>query len=210
MQLGKKGRTVSLKVENIKKIMGWCPNARVHEARRNVSLENFNSDIPDRARVEGGDTKSLGWFRKASIRILLLDIFLTFVYFLIFNQVGINLIFLLAGFSIALVHFAFYWKTQMQRYDDLVKQPVNEYSNKKKRIILAISFVPYFVMFFLSIIIGHEHALQTMFSFGGGFLIGIWLVYFQIIYWEKKNHKTIYRDRSYGMWKYSYIIRERK
>ena len=88
---------MSLKVENIKKLMGWCPNAKAHEARQHVNLENFNSDVPDRARGEGGDTKSLGWFRKESTLILLTAISVTFVYFIVLNHVGINLIFLLAG-----------------------------------------------------------------------------------------------------------------
>ncbi|MDD2339431.1 MAG: DUF1673 family protein, partial [Methanosarcina sp.] len=35
-----------------------------------------------------------------------------------------------------------------------------------------------------------------------------WLNYFQLIYWQKKNHKTIYFDKNYGKWKNSYIIRE--
>jgi hypothetical protein len=196
--------------ECFRKLMGWCPNAKTLEARQHVNLENFNSDVPDRSRGEGGDTKSMGWLRKASTPILLFDIFFTLVYFLVLNRIGLNLmIFLLVGFSV-IVHTAFYWKSQMQRYNDLVKQPVTEYSNKKKWIILTTSFVLYFLTFFLSIIIGHEHAFQTIFSFGGGFLIGMWLVYFQIIYWEKKNHKMIYREKSYSMWKHSYIIRERK
>ena len=85
------------KVEYIKKLMGWCPNAKAHEARQHVNLENFDSDIPDRARGENGDLKNLGRLRKTSTRILLIDIFFTFVYFLVLNQIGINLIFLLAG-----------------------------------------------------------------------------------------------------------------
>ena len=201
---------MSLKVENIKKLMGWCPNARAHQARWHINLENFDSDIPDRTRGEGGDTKNMGWLRKASTRILLLDIFLTFVYFLVLNQIGLNLMaFLLVGFF-AIVHVAFYWKTQMQRYDDLVKQPVTEYSNKRKIISFAIPVVLYLVTFFLNIIVGHEHALQTIFSLGGGFLIGMWLIYFQIKYWEKMNHKTIYINKRDGMWKTSYVIQERK
>ncbi len=201
---------MSLNVEYIKKLMGWCPNAKAHEARRHVNLENFDSDVPDRARGGNGDLINPGRFRKVSTRILLLDIFLTFVYFLILTHIGLNLIFLLTGFLTVLVHVASYWKTQMQRYDDLVKQPVTEYSNKKKSIIVAIPFVLYFVIFFLSIVVGQEHALQTMFSFGGGFLVGMWLIYFQIIYWEKMNHKKIYINKRDGMWKTSYIIREGK
>ncbi len=194
----------------IKKLMSWCPNTRAYEARRNINLENFDSDIPDRARGEGGDTKSMGWFRKASTRVLLLSTFLTFVYFLILNRTGLNLIFFLAGFFTALVHVSFYWKTQMQRYDNLVKQPVSEYSKTKKSVIIAIPFVLNFVIVFLNIVVGQERAMQPIFSLGGGFLIAIWLSYFQIIYWEKKTHKTIYFDKSYGMWKKSYLIKERK
>lgn len=197
-------------VEYIKKLMGWCPNAKANEARQHISLENFSSDVPDRARGEGGDTKSLGWLRKASTRILLLDISSTFVYFLIFYQIGINLIFLLAGFVIVLVRAAFYWKTQMQRYDDLVKNPVTEYSNKSKIILLSILFMLYFATFFLSFFVGQDLAWQAMLSLCGGFLVGMWLGYFQIIYWEKKNHKAIYHDKSYGMGKYSHIILEIK
>jgi hypothetical protein len=98
----------------------------------------------------------------------------------------------------------------MQRYDNLVKQPVSEYSKTKKSVIIAIPFVLNFVIVFLSIIVGQERAIQPIFSLGRGFLIAIWLSYFQIIYWEKKTHKTIYFDKSYGMWKKSYLIRERK
>lgn len=193
-----------------KKLMSWCPTTRAYEARRNINLENFDSDIPDRARGEGEDTKSMGWFRKASTRVLLLSTFLTFVYFLILNQIGLNLIVFLVGFFISLVHISLYWKTQMQRYDNLVKQPVSEYSKKKKNIIIAIPFVLNFVIVFLNIIVGQERAMQPIFSLNGGFLIALWLSYFQIIYWENKTHKTIYFDKSYGMWKKSYIIRERK
>jgi len=49
-----------------------------------------------------------------------------------------------------------------------------------------------------------------MLSFGGGLLVGMWLIYFQIIYWEKMNHKTIYINKRDGMWKTLYVIRERK
>ena len=97
-----------------RKLMGWCPNAKTLEARQHVNLENFNSDVPDRSSGEGGDTKSMGWLRKASTPILLFDIFFTLVYFLVLNRIGLNLmIFLLVGFSV-IVHTAFYWKSQMQ------------------------------------------------------------------------------------------------
>ncbi len=95
----------------------------------------------------------------------------------------------------------------MKRYDALVKYPVIDYSNKEK-LYSALSYV--FILIFILLIKGHEAALQATFSFMGGFMIGMWLSYFQLIYWEKKNHKTIYFNKSYGTWKKSYIIQEKK
>jgi hypothetical protein len=119
---------------------------------------------------------------------------------------GVNLIFLLAGFLIALFLSIFDWNAQMRRYDALVKQPVFEYSNKMKILLLvlivAIILDPYYDIPGLT--------LQSMYSFGGGFLISLWLNYFQLIHWENKNNKTIYFDKSCGIWKKSYLILEKK
>jgi hypothetical protein len=205
---------VNLNTEYIKKLMGWCPNARASEARRNVSFENFNSDIPEKAGGENGDLKNPRWLRKTSTYIFLINTFFALAYFLVINQLGINLalgvnlILLLSGFFVALFLVIFDWKAQMQRYDALVKHPVIEYSDKKKLYyILASAF---FILIYNLYFKGQGLALRAMFSFMGGLMIGMWLSYFQLIYWQKKNHKKIYFDKSYGIWKKSYIIRERK
>jgi hypothetical protein len=199
-------------LEYIKKLMGWCPNARAHETRRNASFENFNSDIHERAGKENGDLKNLGWFRKASTRTLLIYTFFTLIYLMVFYQIGISLIFLLAGSFSSLLLSIFFWKAQMQRYDDLIKKPVIECSNKRKIILFAIIFSVYFIMSYLKSHLNTNVgglAVQAMISFVGGFLVSMWLEYFQILYWERKNHKIIYIDKGYGL-KKSYIIRERK
>lgn len=199
---------MNLNTEYIKKLMGWCPNAGAAEARRNVNFENFNSDIPERAGKENGDLKNPGWFRKASTRTLLVYTFFTIIYLLVFYQTGIKLTFLLAGSFISLSVTVLYWKTQMRRYDDLIKQPVTEYSNKRKIITFAIVLVVYFVLSYIETN-GGELAVQAMISFIGGFLVSMWLEYLQILYWERKNRKVIYVDKGYG-WKKSYIILERE
>lgn len=188
--------------------MGWCPNARAAEARRNVSLENFNFDIPERAGKENGDLKNPDWLRKTRIQTLLINTFLTLVYIPVINPLGINLTFLLTGSLVSLFFVIFYWKAQMKRYDALVKQPIIDYSNKKK-LYYVLSYV-FLILIFSLYLKTQETALKAMFSFGGGLIVGMWLSYFQLIYWEKKNHKTIYLNESYGTWKKSYIVRERK
>lgn len=192
----------------IKKLMGWCPNVRAHEARQHINLENYNSDIPDKAGRENGNMKNPGWLRKASTRTLLVYTFFTIIYLLVFYQSGIKLTFLLAGSFISLSVTILYWKTQMQRYDNLIKQPVTEYSNKRKITTFAIVLVVYFVLSYIKAN-GGVLAVQAMISFIGGFLVSMWLEYLQILYWEKKNRKVIYIDKGYG-WKKSYIILERK
>lgn len=186
---------MSLKVENIKRLMGWCPNAKANESRRHVSFENFDSEVQDRAKGKYGDFKDLGWLRRVSTQILLLNIFLTFVYFLIINQIGLNLFSLLTGFFVVLSQFALRWNKQMQRYDDIARKPIVRQGSKKKYLpglLIIIFFILFFVLPFT--------VLPYMFNFGvqptyyGLSVVWflIWGFYFQLIYWEKKYHMRIY------------------
>ncbi len=200
---------MSLKVENIRKMMGWCPNARTSETRRHINFGSFESGIPDREKGDDGDQKNPEWLRKASTRTLLVDIFLTFMYFLVLIQLGVNLIFLLAGFFTALISFIFSWNAKMRLYDSLEKQRLTDNSNLK-RLCIILTYLLFSFVIVCFYIIGYGLALQITLSFFGGYLVYFWLGYFQILYWEHKNHKKIYFDKSYGKWKKSYIIRESK
>ena len=199
---------MSLKVGNIKRLMGWCPNARTSEIRQHINFESFESGIPDREKGDNGDHKNPGWFQKASTRTLLVDIFLTFMYFSVLIQLGVNLIFLLVGFFIALISFIFSWNTKMRLYNSLEKQRLIDNSNLE----ILCTILAYVLLFLIIClyISGRGLALQAILSFFGGYLVYFWLGYFQILYWEQKNHKIIYFDKSYGKWKKSYIIRENK
>lgn len=200
---------MSLKVENIKKMMGWCPNARTSETRRHINFESSESGIPDREKGDDGYQKKLGWLQKASTRTLLVDIFLTFMYFSVLIQLGVNLIFLLAGFFTALISFIFSWNAKMRLYDSLEKQRLIDNSNMK-RLCIILTYVLFSFVIVCFYIIGYGLALKITLSFFGGYLVYFWLGYFQILYWEQKNNKRIYFEKGYGKWKKSYIIRENK
>lgn len=200
---------MSLKVENIKRLMGWCPNAKAHETRQHINFESFESGIPDKAMGDGGDQRNPGWFQKASIRTLLVDIFLTFMYFSVLIQLGVNLIFLLVGFFIALISFIFSWNAKMRLYDSLEKQRLIDNSHME-RLCTILGYVLFLFVIVCLYISGRGLALQVTLSFFGGYLVYFWLGYFQILYWEQKNHKKIYFDKSCGKWKKSYIVLESK
>ena len=114
----------------IKKLMGWCPNARAHETQYSIHSKYFDANIPTR----GGDTgnsENLSWFRKVSNRVLLVDSFLTFIY-LVMTRLDVNIAALLAGFFISVTLIVFDWKKQMQTYDTLAQKLVLDYSSKKE------------------------------------------------------------------------------
>jgi len=82
----------------------------------------------------------------------------------------------------------------MQRYDNLIKQPVTEYSNKRKITTFATVLVVYFVLSYIKAN-GGVLAVQAMISFIGGFLVSMWLEYLQLIYWgEEKSHENLYKN----------------
>ncbi|WP_440946554.1 DUF1673 domain-containing protein [Methanosarcina sp. T3] len=206
-------------IESIRKMMGWCPNARAHETRHPLHSKYFVADIPTR----GGDTgnsENLSWFRKLSSRILLVDSFLTLIYFLVMPRLGVNIAALLAGFFIFVIIFIFDWKKQMHRYDTIAQKLILDNSGMKKlfRIMNLIFYVMLFCWIFYWSILGDVERdylmekilpfFEGILSFFAGGLASMWLGCLQILYWEKKNHKTIYLDKRYGKWKNSYIIRE--
>ncbi len=122
------------------------------------------------------------------------------MYFSVLIQLGVNLIFLLAGFFTALISFIFSWNAKMRLYDSLEKQRLIDNSNLK-RLCIILTYVLFSFVIVCVYIIGYGLALQVILSFFGGYLAYFWLGYFQILYWEQKNHKRIYFDKSYGKWK---------
>ncbi|AKB38910.1 hypothetical protein MSSAC_4320 [Methanosarcina siciliae C2J] len=183
-----------MSLEYIKKLMGWCPNAKAHVTRQHVNLENFDSNVPDRERGDNSCLKNPGWLWKKSNQILLFNISLTFVYLLMINLIDINLFYLLAGFFVALSQLVLHWNKQIKKYDDIARNPIIHYGSKEKYlpgllfIILSILFVSFFTV------------LSYMFKFGSPsastFYLSIlwffmWGFYFQLIYWEKKKHMKI-------------------
>lgn len=174
--------------------MGWCPNAKANESRRHVSFENFDSNVPDRASGDNNCLKNPGWLWKESNQILLFDIFLTFVYLLIIYLIGLNLFYLLAGFFVVLSQFVLRWNKQMQRYDEIARKPIIRCGSKEKYlpgllfIILVILFTFLFTILFYMFNFGCPSVSTFFLSILWFFM---WGFYFQLIYWEMKNHMKI-------------------
>ncbi|AKB52816.1 hypothetical protein MSBRW_3563 [Methanosarcina barkeri str. Wiesmoor] len=196
---------MSLKVESIKKLMGWCPNARAPEARRNIDLEYFDSNVPDRARGDNSCLKNSGWLQRESNQILLFAIFLTFVHFLIYNHMG-----LLPSFFASLpplFYFVFHWNERIQRFNDIAKKPIVRYVSKLSYLWVLIIIVFIALLMLLTYMIRQSwHSALFGLSILCFFM---WGFYFQLIHWEKKNHMRIYIESENGFQK-AYAIGEKE
>jgi len=179
--------------EQIKKFMGWCSNIKAHEARQHVNLENFDSDVPDRARDDNRYLKNPGWLRKESNQILLSAIFLTCVHLLIYNQIGLNFdltINLLTGSIPALLYFVFDWNVRIQRFNDIAKKPIVRYVSKVSYLWVLVIIILLILLMVLTYLIRQSWHSAL---FGLSILLFLtWGFYFQLIYWEKKHHMKIY------------------
>jgi hypothetical protein len=201
---------VNRKVEYIKKFMGWCPNARASEARRNINLENFDSDVPDRARRDNSCLKNPRWLQRISNQILLFAIFLTFVHLLIYNQIGLNLDFiinLLAGSIPALSYFAFRWNERIQRFNTIAKKPIVHYVPKISYLRGLLIIILFVLLMFLSYML-RQSWHSALFGLSILWFL-IWGFYFQLIYWEKKHYMKIYIKNENGFQE-TYAIGEKE
>lgn len=181
---------VNIVIKSIRKLMGWCPYTKTYEAeaRRHVSLENFDSNIPDRARGEKGDSKNPGWLQRESNQILLFAIFLTFVHFLIYNHIGL-LPSLFASLP-PLFYFVFHWNERIQRFNGIARKPTVRYVSKVSYlwVLIIIIFIALLMLLTYMIRQSWHSAL-----FGLSILLFFtWGFYIQLIYWERRNHMKIY------------------
>lgn len=190
----------------IRKLMGWCPNAKSHGAIQQNDPENFDFNIPDRARGDNSRLKNPGWLQRESNQILLFAIFLTFVHFLIYNHMG-----LLPSFFAPLpplFYFVFHWNERIQRFNDIEKKPIVRYVSKLSYFwvfLIIIVFIAPMMLLTYMIIQSWNLALLEL----SILCFFMWGFYFQLIYWEKKTHMRIYIKSENGFQK-AYAIGEKE
>ncbi len=195
----------------IKKLMGWCPNAKALETGPRISSANFEAND----QSEGEKTRSpkvSSQHSRLDTQLFLLPIFFTPVYIKLFQK-GINTEAFLLGILLSLPINLLGWKKQMHQYDAVKKNPVVSPSFRKTLacVILFLFLGFTLLMAFLPYISSHAAYIfndQALYSFTSGTLILMWGFYFQLIYWERKNHMKMYTKREKGQQKL-YVLGEK-
>ena len=190
--------------KQIKKLMGWCPNAKIAEAGPRISSVNFEEY--GRSGEEKARSPTVpGQHSRLDTQLLLLPIFFTPVYINLFQK-GINTEAFFLGLLLSLPIYLLGWKKQMHQYNAVKEKPViSPFFRKSLFCVLLFLFLGLILlMAFLPYISSHAaHLLndRTLYSFVSGTLIPMWGFYFQLIYWEKKNHMKMYMKKEKGQQK---------
>lgn len=198
-------------IKNIRKLMGWCPNAKALETGSKISSANFEAnDQSEGEKVKNPNVPNQ--HSRLDTQLLLLPIFFIPVYINLFQK-GINTEAFLLGLLFSLPIYLIGWKKQMHQYDAVKRNPVVSPSFRKTFfcvfIFLFLGFT--LLMAFLPYITSHVTYLlndQVLYSFITGTLVLMWSFYFQLIYWEKKNHVKMYMKREKGQQKL-YVLGEK-
>lgn len=197
--------------DQIKKLMGWCPYAKAFENGPRISSANFEAN--NRSGGEKAKNPTVpSQHSRLDTQLFLLPIFFTPVYIKLFQK-GVNTEAFLLGLSLSLPIYLLGWKKQMHQYDAVKRNPVISPSFRKTfACVLLFLFLGFtLLMALLPYISSHAaHLLndQTLDSFVSGTLVLMWSFYFQLIYWERKNHMKMYMKREKGQQKL-YVIGEK-
>jgi hypothetical protein len=200
-------------LEYIKKLMGWCPNAKTLETGSRIIFDNFEAydqSGGEKARNPRISSHFSKLFSRFDIRVLLPTLFLTPIYINLLFRKGINAEAFFLGISLSLLIYLLGWKKQMHHYDSLAKKPIVGSSSKKTLLWIFLALISFLIlpMVFLSQIPSFLNA-RSLYSLVAGAWIFMWGSYLQLIYWERKNHMKIYIKNEKGFQK-MYAIGEKE
>lgn len=192
-------------LEHIKKLMGWCPNAKTLETESRIISANselYDQSGGEKARNPGIPSRISRFFSRFDARILLPTLFFTLIYLSLLFQKGINEEAFFLGFSFSLLIYLLGWKKQIHYYDSLAKKPAVGPSSKKILLWIFSALILFLIlpMVFLSQIPSFLNA-RSLYSLVAGSWILMWGSYLQLIYWERKKHMKIYVKNENGFQK---------
>ncbi len=173
--------------EVIRKMMGWCPNAGAIKARKLVQFDDLMVNAPG----SGGELThtTAGWWNKYRNRILIQSTVVTLLALNWFISYGISKIdIFFAGLFIGTLGGVLTWASGLQLLDRIAgsETPIKTSTKHMIAVNILIILGIVTVYYFASV-----YGLRTTLAFISGFAFTSWGGYLQIVYWEKKNRKTI-------------------
>ncbi len=193
--------TINL-TENIKKMMGWCPNANALATKRVLITLSSDEEFLMHAKGKDGiNPVKIGWGNRyrniVLLQLLLCFAFLGFFMFFIFfigeyggfvEYVQKSLIKgILTATTLAVFLSAFQWRG-LNRINERKNVPTKK-EFALMALLIALLYASYMFLVFTKKDLPYDFILVVMMS--TGFIFSL-INYPMTIYWERKNRKRIY------------------
>lgn len=186
-------------VDKVKRMMGWCPNLGAMEARKAMQFD----DIVVNASDSDNELPQLtsGWLTKYRNRILLYSLILTLVAIWLFISEGINrldvfMTGIISGLVLSLVTGVTEWRKLnkaaaggFRRLQVTRKQMLVNYL-----IIIGLIVIVIFISSYFTVKTGRS--IRDISAFSSGFILIVWTQFFEVVYWEWKNKKTLIVEKA--------------
>lgn len=186
-------------VDKVKRMMGWCPNLGAMEARKAMQFD----DIVVNASDSDNELPQLtsGWLTKYRNRILLYSLILTLLAIWLFISEGINrldvfMTGIISGLVLSLVTGVTEWRKLnkaaaggFRRLQVTRKQTLVNYL-----IIIGLIVIVIFISSYFTVKTGRS--IRDISAFSSGFILIVWTQFFEVVYWEWKNKKTLIVEKA--------------
>ncbi|MCZ7384953.1 MAG: DUF1673 family protein [Candidatus Methanoperedens sp.] len=180
--------------ESIQKIMGWCPNANAFATKQVMVALPIDEEFAPGEKGKGIQNYSkMGWANVYRNYVLLLTLvgvtgFAASLFVIEYMFEGFHTDIIITGILIGIIIAVF---TQVESWKELNKINQPEISPTRKVYLksFALNAILMAAVLFFSFTLGKESPVEFMIFV---FFPSIWINYPQVVYWERKNRKTIY------------------
>ncbi len=185
-------------LEDIKRLMGWCPNATTVKYKENMHLDVLQMNAPD---IGSGSTHTINrWLNIYRNRVLLISVILTLlaiVYFITAGMYDLDMFLLgiIGGLLLTLVMGVGEWR----RLNKAAAGKFILQRTRKQKAIHFLILISLFVIIIFSVgflAVKTKTDIQGIYAFMSGLALSVWIEYFEVLYWEQKNGKTLILDKT--------------
>ena len=189
---------MNLNTEYIKKLMGWCPNAKTLETQHSIHPEYFEANNQSRGRDAGNSPVSYpSWWNKRHNRALIISSGLTLfsIYWIGFQGEHFRDEAFILGAIIGIIFnpLLCIWNWH---FLDKIKNSNKKVQTKNKLITMA-GILGLTSLLIESSSLGWEFVLTFSLTCASGFCLTAFLYYLTDVYWEKKNKKIVILEGYY-------------
>lgn len=180
-------------IKNIRKLMGWCPNAKILETQHSIHSEYFEANNQARGKNAVNSPLPSGWWNRRHNRALMISSGLTLFSLLEIGFFGVHprderFIFgLTVGTIFNLLICIWNW-----HFLNKIKNSSKRIQTKNKLIII-LGLLSLTTLLIQSSLVGWRVVL----TFISGFCLTTFLYYLTDVYWEKKNEKIVLLEGNY-------------